>query len=99
MKSSRGPREEDNAALSSLRDSGWRKDAHSVKSRGGVGTMSEQGPIGKEKKQAGPKPRGTSWRVLLGAQRCILPHGPQLITMAKQERRTAVGTGQSQRPA
>lgn len=35
-KSSRGPREEDNAALSSLRDSGWREDAHSVKSRGGA---------------------------------------------------------------
>lgn len=61
--------------------------------------MSEQRPIGKEKKQAGPKPRGASWRVLLGAQRCILPHRPQLITMAKQERRGAVGTGQSQRPA
>lgn len=35
-KSSRGPRKEDNAALSSLRDSGWREDAHSVKSRGGA---------------------------------------------------------------
>lgn len=94
-----GAREEGNAAPSSLRDSGWMKDALRVKSRGGARTMSEQGPSGKEKKQAGPKARGASWRVLLGAQHCLLPHRPQLITTEKQEVRTAVGAVQSQNPA